>query len=110
MADWRYGDRASGVGFAQAEGNIAFQTDGTMVNTWEGRRELRLGLFAKRPCGWLATAEQWDNRRLPASGARVLFGGSRRRRTSGRAAELAARLGIRDAAAVSVLADWAEWI
>src|SRR5262249_7236112 len=51
MADWLHTDKAAGAGFAAAEGDAEFQTDGTMVNTWEGWRELRLGVFAKRQRG-----------------------------------------------------------
>jgi hypothetical protein len=111
MADWLHTDRAAGAGFAAAAGDIEFQTDGTMVNTWEGWRELRLGAFAKRQRGQPARAEQWDSRRLPAPHARVLFGGIETAAHFGpRIRRWAARLGIADAAAVSVLADGAEWI
>jgi hypothetical protein len=111
VAGWLHGDGAAGAGFAAAEGDVEFQTDGTMVNTWEGWREMRLGLFAKRPRGRPATAAQWDSRRLPAPAARVLFAGIETAGHFGpRVRRWAARLGIRDAAAVSVLADGAEWI
>ena len=75
MADWSHTDPAAGAGFAAASGDLEFQTDGTMVNTWEGWRELRLGVFAKRQRGKAATAAAWDSRSLPAPCARVLFGG-----------------------------------
>jgi hypothetical protein len=111
MADWLHADPQAGAAFAAAEGDTEFQTDGTMVNTWESWREMRLGIFAKRPRGQPATAAQWDTRRLPAPAARVLFGavataeqfGPRIRRWGG-------RLGVEDSAAVTVLADGAEWI
>jgi hypothetical protein len=111
MADWLHGDAAAGVGFAAADGDIEFQTDGTMVNTWEGWREMRLGIFAKRQRGRPANADQWDSRRLPAPHARVLFGGIETAEHFGpRIRRWAARLGITDPAAVSVLGDGAEWI
>ena len=82
-----------------------------MVNTWEGWRELRLGVFAKRPRGKAATAAAWDSRSLPAPCARVLFGGIETAAHFGpRIRRWAGRLGIRDPAAVTVLADGAEWI
>jgi hypothetical protein len=111
MADWLHADKAAGAGFAAAPGDIEFQTDGTMVNTWEGWREMRLGIFARRPRGRPATADQWGSRRLPAPGARVLFGGIETAEHFGpRIRRWAGRLGIRDPAAVTVLADGAEWI
>ena len=111
MAGWLHGDPAAGSAFAAAEGDVEFQTDGTMVNTWEGWREMRLGLYAKRPRGEAAPPAAWDSRRLPPPCARVLFAGIETAEHFGpRIRRWAARLGIRDAAAVSVLADGAEWI
>jgi hypothetical protein len=111
LADWLHADPAAGAGFAAAAGDIEFQTDGTMVNTWEGWRELRLGIFAKRQRGNPATAAAWDTRRLPAPHARVLFGGIETAEHFGpRIRRWAGRLGIRATAEVSVLGDGAEWI
>jgi hypothetical protein len=111
MADWLHAGAAAGAAFAAAEGDVEFQTDGTMVNTWEGWREMRLGVFAKRPRGRPAKPAEWDARRLPAPAARapcaaveaaVHFGPRVRR--------WAARLGVKEASAVTVLADGADWI
>ncbi len=111
LADWLHTAKAAGAGFAGARGDVEFQTDGTMVNTWEGWREMRLGIFAKRQQGRPAAAAQWDARRLPAPHARVLFGGIQAAEQFGpRIRRWAGRLGIRAAAAVTVLADGAEWI
>jgi hypothetical protein len=111
MADWLHTDKAAGAGFAAAEGDIEFQTDGTMVNTGEGWREMRLGAFAKRERGEPAKADEWDSRQLPAPHARVLFGGIETAEHFGpRIRRWAGRLGIRDPSAVTVLADGAEWI
>jgi hypothetical protein len=72
---------------------------------------MRLGVFAKRQRGRPARAGEWDRRRLPAPHARVLFGGIETAEHFGpRVRRWAARLGIRDPAAVTVLADGAEWI
>jgi hypothetical protein len=101
----------AGVGFAAADGDIELQTDGTMVNTWEGWREMRPGVFAKRHRGEPATADAWDRRPLPAPHARVLFGGIETAGHFGpRIRRWAGRLGIRAPSAVTVLADGAEWI
>jgi hypothetical protein len=111
LADWQHADPAAGAGFAAAAGDVEFQTDGTMVNTWEGWREMRLGVFAKRQRGRPATADEGETRRLPPPHARVLFGGIETARHFGpRIRRWAARLGIREAAAVSVLGDGALWI
>src|SRR5438270_399591 len=75
VADWLHDGPAVGAGFAAAGGDIEFQTDGTMVNTWEGWREMRLGVYARRRRGRPATAAEWDTRRLPPPHARVLFAG-----------------------------------
>jgi hypothetical protein len=111
LADWLHTDPAAGADFAAAAGDIEFQTDGTMVNTWDGWRELRLGIFAKRVRGRPAAAAAWDTRRLPPPHARVLFGGIETAEHFGpRIRRWAGRLGITDPAAVAVLGDGAEWI
>jgi hypothetical protein len=110
MADWLHADPAAGSGFAAAAGGIALQADGTTVNTWEGWRAMRLGIFAKRQRGRPATAAQWDTRRRPAPHARVLCGGIQTAAHFGpRIRRWAGRLGITDAAAVSVRGDGAGW-
>jgi hypothetical protein len=111
LADWLHRDPAAGAAFAAAEGDTEFYTDGTMVNTWEGWREMRLGLFAKRRRGSPASAAEWDRRRLPRPQARVLFAAVATAEQFGpRWRAWAGRLGIRDPSAVTVLADGAEWI
>jgi hypothetical protein len=112
LADWLHGDPQAGVAFAAAAGAVEFQTDGTMVNTTaDGWREMRLGLFAKRPPGPPATPEQWDRRRLPPLTARVLFAAVQTAQQFGpRIRAWASRLGIRDPTQVTVLADGADWI
>jgi hypothetical protein len=111
VADWSHADKAAGAGFAAAAGDVEFQTDGTMVNTWDGWREMRLGVFARRRRGGAATADEWDTRRLPPPHARVLFGGVETAERFGpRIRRWAGRLGVKEAAEVTVLADGAEWI
>ena len=44
-----------------------FYTDGTCVNTRQGWREMRLGVFAKRPAGEPASPQRWRDRQLPAT-------------------------------------------
>ena len=94
-----------------AAGDVAFQTDGTRVNTGEGWREMRLGIDARRARGRPATAAAWDTRRLPPPHARVLLGGIETAERFGpRMRRWGARRGVRDASEVSVLADGADWI
>jgi len=59
--------------FRQAEGQVEFQTDATSVNTLEGWRDMKIGVFAKRLNGAPASAEQWDKRDLPAPTVRLAF-------------------------------------
>jgi hypothetical protein len=111
LANWLHTAKAVGTGFADAAGDIEFQTDGTMVNTWEGWREMRLGIYARRTRGRPATAEQWDTRRLPPPHRRVLFGGIETAEHFGpRLRRWAGRLGIGDASQITVLGDGADWI
>jgi Uncharacterised protein family (UPF0236) len=111
LAGWLHKDKAAGARFAAAPGDIEFQTDGTMVNTWESWREMRLGVFAKRQRGPAATADEWDTRRLPPPHARVLFAGIETAEQFGpRIRRWAGRLGIGQTREISVLGDGAEWI
>lgn len=83
-----------------------------MVNTTaQGGREMRLGVFARRPPGRPATPAEWDLRRLPAPAARVLFAAVETAEQFGpRIRARAGRLRVRDPSAVTVLADGAHWI
>lgn len=104
VRNWQRDDPAAAAAFRDAAGEVEFQTDGTAVNTTAGWRELRLSVFAKRhPAA--------SGGRLPAPHVRVLAAdlvGSDRLGPRWRA--LAARLGVRDASRVTVIADGAKWI
>lgn len=111
MAAWEREAAEARQPFQQADGEIEFTTDGTMVNTQEGWREMRLGIFAKRPRGEPATPDEWSQRTLPVPTARVAFAAIEKSdRFGARWGRWAARLGIRDTSQVSVLADGARWI
>jgi len=111
MAQWQREDSAAHEPFRQARGDIEFTTDGTSVNTWEGWREMKLGIFSKRLRGEPATAENWDDRALPAPHVRVAFAAIEKSdRFGSRWGRWRARLGIDDTSRVSVLADGARWI
>ena len=111
MARWQREDARAHEPFRQAAGEIEFTTDGTMVNTWEGWREMRLGIFAKRRRAKPAEPEQWNQRTLPPTTARVAFAAIEKSvRFGTRWGRWARRLNIRDTSQVSVLADGARWI
>jgi hypothetical protein len=111
VRDWQRHSQAPKAAFAAASGEIEFSTDGTGVNTLQGWREMRLALFAKRLPGPAATPQQWDERDLPTPWVRVLFGGLWSAEQFGpQWRSWAARLGIRQTEAITVLADGAKWI
>jgi len=111
MARWQREAPEAHEPFRKAAGEIEFVTDGTSVNTWEGWREMRLGIFSKRPRGPAATPEQWADRKLPGTTARVAFAAiETSTRFGARWGRWATRLAIRDTSQVSVLADGARWI
>lgn len=67
------GPRAAVESFRAARGQLEFQTDATKVNTLEGWRDRKIGVFAKREAGQPATPEEWDQRDVPAPTARLAF-------------------------------------
>jgi len=108
---WVRESPAAANAFAAGDGDIEFSTDGTCINTLDGWREMRLGIFAKRPRGEAATSAQWDDRDLPAPSVRVLFGGVWTAEQFGpQWRAWAGRLGIGQTQDISVIADGAKWI
>lgn len=96
--------------FRQASGLPEFQTDATKINTLDGWRDMKLGVFAKRVAGPPASAAQWDERRLPAPVARFAFAAIEDIGTfAPRWSVWAERLGLADRR-LSVLGDGADWI
>ena len=111
MAQWQRETSEVQTAFREAEGDIEFTTDGTCVNTWEGWREMRVGIFSKRPSGEPATAEEWGTRKLPATSIRLAFAAiEKSERFGSRWKRWVKRLGIKDTSEISVLADGAKWI
>jgi hypothetical protein len=109
---WQREAPEAGATFREAEGDVEFQTDGTSVNTTAGWREIRLSIFAKRRPGRPVTdLDGWDDQRLPAPTARVATAGIRTGDALGpQWRRAAARLGVKDARAITVIADGAKWI
>jgi len=111
MERWRASSGQERAGFQGASGEVEFSTDGTCVNTWEGWREMRVGIFCKRMRGESASVANWDRRHLPAPEVRVAFAAVEDSHQFGRRwGQWASRLGIKDTSQVTVLADGAAWI
>jgi len=111
MAKWQRETSEPREAFEKAKGEQEFTTDGTCVNTWDGWREMRIGIFSKRPMGQPATPEEWADRQLPSTTVRVAFAAIEKSdRFGSRWGKWAGRLGIRDTSQLSVLADGARWI
>lgn len=111
MARWQRETPEAHQRFTKAAGDVEFTTDGTCVNTWEGWREMRVGIFCKRKPGDPATPSQWGTRKLPPTEVRVAFAAiEKSQRFGSRWKHWAKRLGIQDTSRVSALADGAKWI
>jgi hypothetical protein len=97
--------------FAKSPGEIEFFTDGTCVNTMQGWKEMRLGVFSKRKLGEAVTPDAWDQRRLPAVEARQAFAAIEPADAfAARWPLVASRIGIRSRDRIDVIADGAHWI
>jgi hypothetical protein len=111
MAAWQASAPAACEKFRKANGEVEFQTDAAKVNTLEGWRDVKLGIFAKRALGEPATPAEWDERDLPKPTARVCFAAMETSEEFGkRWRPYANRLGIIETEKISVLGDGAEWI
>ncbi len=111
MAQWQRTAHEARQVFRAARGDTEFSTDGTSVNTTEGWREMRVGIFAKRHRGAPADAASWDSRELPTPHVRIAFAAIEKSdRFGARWGQWASRLGIYDTSVLTVLADGARWI
>jgi hypothetical protein len=112
MRDWQRDDPKANAAFQQAQGDVEFQTDGTMVNTTAGWREMRLSIFAKRKRGKpIGGSKDWHQRDLPTPHVRVIQAAIRTSEQLGPSwRRMATRLGLSETSAVSVIADGAKWI
>jgi hypothetical protein len=61
--------------FISAPGNAEVTIDGTIVNTTEGAREVKVCILSKRKRGESALPAQWGTRTLPAVETAVAFAG-----------------------------------
>jgi hypothetical protein len=104
-------DRGDAPRFARASGAVEVLIDAGKVNTRDGWRDVKVGVFCKREAGAPAAPEQWDERTLPGPTVRTVraaiegcdaFGAHLREESD--------RLGVTTAPEVTVLGDGAEWI
>jgi hypothetical protein len=111
MADWRAQSGVLEEQFGRATGEAEFQTDAAKVNTDSGWRDMKLGVFARRPLGESATPAQWDQRKLPRPTIRVAFAAIETIDVFGpRWQQWAVQLGLTEPSRLSILGDGAEWI
>ena len=97
--------------FAGAKGAVEVLIDAGKVNTRDGWRDVKVGLFCKREAGVPASPEEWDERTLPGPTVRTVTAaiegcdefGTRLRAESD-------RLGVTSHHDVTVVGDGAEWI
>jgi hypothetical protein len=111
VSAFREQDAGLATDFAKAAGDIEFQTDASKVNTDMGWRDMKIGIFAKRPRGDSALPEQWDKRDLPSPSFRVAVAAIEEIETfAPRWRKWAKRLNIEAFTSITVLGDGAEWI
>jgi hypothetical protein len=104
-------ERATAEAFAQAEGDRELQIDAGKVNTPEGWRDVKVGVFARRQRGEPTTAHAWDERDLRPPAVRAVVAAVEEAAAFGPRLEAeAGRLGLTDPTGVTVLGDGAEWV
>jgi hypothetical protein len=97
--------------FARAAGAVEVLMDAGKVNTRDGWRDVKLGLFLKREPGEPARPAEWDRRALPAPTARTTIAAVEAADRFGQRLRAEAdRLGVTTAPGVTVLGDGADWI
>lgn len=111
MLEWQRTELAAVAEFRDAPGEVEFTSDGTSVNTREGWREMKLGIFSQRKLGQPATPDEWADRALPKPEVCVSFAAIEASEDFGRRWKAwRKRLRLDDASAITVLADGAKWI
>jgi hypothetical protein len=110
-------ERATAETFAKVEAeakapvDTELHIDAGKVNTLEGWRDVKVGVFAKRELGEATTVAEWKERDLPAPAVRSVVAAVEEAIDFGvRLAAEAKRLELTDPEAFNVLGDGAEWI
>jgi hypothetical protein len=112
MTRFQAQDSVSEPAFQKAEGEVAFTTDASKVNTREeGWKDLKIAVIAKGKAGTPTTPEQGKAQRLPAATMVLAFAmiapSSVFRRTW---RPRLRRLGVRWGSSIQVVADGTSWI
>ena len=103
--------QADAATFARASGEVEVLIDAGKVNTVDGWRDVKVGVFLKRMPGESATPDRWDQRELPAPTVRTTVAAIEGcERFGDRLRAESDRLGVTAWPTVSVLGDGAEWI
>jgi hypothetical protein len=111
IAQWQEQNPAATAAFPKAQGVVEFQTDAVKVNTETGWRDMKIGIFAKRPLGPAATPQAWESRALPKPSVRNAFAAIESIETfAPQWRPWMQRLGIEAYASITILGDGAEWI
>ena len=109
--EWLRSDPVAVQEFRESKGDIEFTADGTCVNTREGWREMKVGIFSKRERGESTTPDKWDSRNLPKPHTRIAFAAIEASDSFGnRWKAWRKRLGLADTSAITMLADGAKWL
>ena len=97
--------------FIETGGVVEVTMDGTIVNTTEGAREVKVGIISKRELGEPASPEQWGDRDLPSLGACVAFAAVEEKETFQERFHFWRRhLCLGSTGDISALGDGAAWI
>ena len=112
MAQWQGREEQTPQLFARAAGQVEFTVDAGKVNTLEtGWRDLKIGVFQKRPNAEPAQPSEWQSRALPEPSARVAWAAMAPAKDFRRNwRRWSRRLGVQQAGELHVLADGADWI
>lgn len=112
LAQWQTEETQTPKIFARAAGGVEFTTDAGKVNTLEeGWKDLKIGVFQKRPLAAPATPAQWKSRVLPEPSVRVAWATiapSKKFRKTWR--RWSRRLGVGQTSELHALGDGAAWI
>jgi hypothetical protein len=114
MGQWQRSDPRANAEFIESEGDVEFTTDGTCVNTTDGWREMKVGIFAKRERGKGVHPDQWADRKgelkLPKPHVSVAFAAIETKEVFRHHWGVRARLLEVENETISILADGAHWL
>lgn len=110
MGWWQRSDPRANAEFIESEGDVEFTADGTCVNTTDGWREMKVGIFAKRERGKGVHPDQWAQRKLPKPHVSVAFAAIENKEIFRHHWGVRARLLEVEHETISILADGAHWL